>query len=244
MTSHPSILLLQARDSGDPAKPEEVRSFAHHSGVETSQIVSWDLLTGPPSLAEVRRHQVMMVGGAGDYYVSKRNLPHFDALMDCLREVVAAGLPTFASCFGFQCLVEALGGDIVHDVENTEVGTYEVTLTDVGQQDELFGDLPGTFSAQLGRKDRAATAWEGIHSLASSQRCPVQALRIPGKPIWASQFHPELDRATNLGRFECYLEGYASVMSPAELEATLKSFRDSHEANGLLRRFLTLVLAA
>ncbi len=242
MTSHPKILLLQARDAGDPAKPEEVRSFARHSGVEPSQVVPWDLLTGPPGMAEVRRHDVLMVGGAGDYYVSKRNLPHFDALMNRLREIVDAGFPTFASCFGFQCLVEALGGEIVHDAEQTEVGTYAVTLTTDGKQDELFGDLPATFAAQLGRKDRATAAWDGIRSLASSKRCPVQALRIPGKPVWASQFHPELDRASNLERFECYLDGYASIMSPEELAATLRSFRDSHEANGLLRRFLKLVL--
>lgn len=236
------ILLLQARGPGDPARAEEVRSFAARCAIDPTRITPWDLLEGPPSMAEVHMHDTLMVGGAGEYYVSRGDLPYFPQLLERLRGVVDAGFPTFASCFGFQCLVVALGGEIVHDADNMEVGTYEVRLTDEGTGDELFGALPRSFPAQLGRKDRAAGGWDGVLSLASSAHCPVQALRIPGKPIWASQFHPELDRESNRGRFERYLEGYASVMSPEELEATLDSFRDSPEANGLLKRFLDLVL--
>ena len=236
------ILLLQARNPGDPARAEEVRSFAVHCGVDASQITAWSLLEGPPSMAEIRFHDTLMVGGSGEYYVSKSNLPHFPRLLERLAEVVEAGHPTFASCFGFQCLVVALGGEIVHDTDNMEVGTYDVTLTDDGRRDELFRHLPPSFPAQLGRKDRAADRWHGMLPLASSSRCPVQALRIPGKPIWASQFHPELDRDTNLGRFKRYLEGYAATMSPAEQARTLDSFHPSPEANELLKRFLDLVL--
>ncbi len=236
------ILLLQARSPGDPARAEEVRSFAARCGVDASQITPWDLLEGPPSMTEIRFHDTLMVGGAGEYYVSKGDLPHFSRLLERLVDVVDAGLPTFASCFGFQCLVVALGGEIVHDAENMEVGTYEVTLTEDGHRDELFGALPPSFPAQLGRKDRAAGRWNGVRGLARSQACPMQALRIPGKPIWASQFHPELDRESNVGRFKRYLEGYAAVMTPEEQRRTIDSFRHSPEANRLLERFLDLVL--
>ncbi len=236
------ILLLQARGPGDPARAEEVRSFAARCGVDASQITPWDLLEGPPSMAEIRFHDTLMVGGAGEYYVSRGDLPHFPRLLKRLAEVVDAGHPTFASCFGFQCLVVALGGEIVHDAEGMEVGTFPITLTAAGRADELFSQLPPTFQAQLGRKDRAAGTWDGVLGLAESERCPVQALRIPGKPIWASQFHPELDRDTNLFRFNRYLEGYASVMTPEELQQTLDTFHPSPEANDLLKRFLDLVL--
>ncbi len=241
MSQAPKILLLQARDADDPAKAEEVRSFARHCGLDPEQIVSWDLLQGPPPIQTIRRHNALMVGGSGDYYVSQGNLPEFPRLLERLREVVEIGFPTFASCFGFQCLVVALDGEIVYDPENTEVGTHDVTLTAEGQRDELFSSMPRTFQAQFGRKDRAAGPWDGVTNLASSQRCPVQALRIPGKPVWASQFHPELDRETNIGRFERYLEGYAAVMAPLEQQQALDNFRDSLEANTLLRRFLDLV---
>ena len=212
------VLLLQARHPNDPAKSEEIRSFATSCGVEPPQIVPHDLLEGPPSLAKARRHDALMLGGSGEFYVSKRNLPQHDRLVDFLTETTAAAHPTFASCFGFQFLIEASGGMVVHDPQNTEVGTFELTLTEAGQRDPLFGHLPTRFLAQLGRKDRAADHIQGIPTLVSSDRSPVQALRIPGKPIWATQFHPELDRTSNLIRFERYKDGYLTFMTAEDHE--------------------------
>jgi GMP synthase (glutamine-hydrolysing) len=182
-----------------------------------------------------------MVGGSGDYYVSRGNLPYFGAFLDLLREVAEAGHPTFASCFGYQSLVEALGGEIIFDAANTEVGTYPLTLTGEGRADDLFGSLPDRFNAQLGRKDRAVAHPEGVPNLATSQASPHQALRIPKKPIWASQFHPELDRTANEDRYRHYLDGYAPHMSSEEQAAALEQFHESPEASGLLRRFVELV---
>ena len=67
---------------------------------------------------------------------------------------------------------------------------------------------------------------------------------MPGKPIWATQFHPELTREENLKRFNRYLDGYASLMSQAEIEETLARFDDSPEANELLVRFLRVVFGS
>lgn len=236
------VLLLQTREPGDPAKAQEVRSFAAKADLAEEQIVSYDLLTGPPSLSEVRAHDALMIGGSGEYYVSHGNLPGFAGLLELLGEVVDVGHPTFGSCFGFQCMVTALGGEIIHDPENTEVGTYELTLTKDGQQDSLLGELPTTFLAQMGRKDRAARLPDGVLHLASSARCPFQALRIPDQPIWAAQFHPELDRHENRRRFEQYMKDYAPYMSPEARQEALESFQESSpEVLGLLRRFLRLV---
>ena len=235
------ILLLQARNHGDLAKVEERHSFAARAGLDVEQIVPYDLLSGTPSLSEVVNYDALMVGGSGDYYVSKQNLPGFCKVLELLGEVVAHGHPTFASCFGFQLMVQALGGEIIHDAPNTEVGTYELNLTEAGQQDELLGALPPQFLAQLGRKDRAARLPGGSIHLASSERCPFQALRIPGQPIWATQFHPELTGTENLARFHRYQKGYGSVMSEEDQKMTLQRFRDSPETEALIPRFLELV---
>lgn len=223
-------------------KDEERKSFAAKAGLDAERIVPQDILGGPPSLKQVRSHDALMVGGSGDYYVSKRNLPYFDATLDFLREVIDVAHPMFASCFGYQLIVEALGGEIVHDPEHLEVGTYDLTLTDAAIEDELFSYLPRTFRAQLGRKDRAERLPPGTVNLATSAFCPAYALRIPGKPIWATQFHPELDREENQARFIYYLEGYGSFMTPAERQETLDRFGESPEANELIPRFLKLVL--
>jgi GMP synthase (glutamine-hydrolysing) len=235
------ILLLQARKADDPCLSEEVASFARAAGVPVEAITAHDLLQGPPDLETIRAHDALMVGGSGEFYVTQGDLPHQADTLERLRQVAEAGHPTFASCFGFQLMVEALGGELVHDPERMEVGTYEVTLTDDGARDDLFGALPRSFQAQLGRKDRAERLPPGAVSLAGSERAPIQALRIPGKRVWASQFHPELDAATNKGRFLRYLEGYGAHMTPEELDEALDRYRESPEASGLLRRFLALL---
>jgi len=235
------ILLLQARNSGDRAKREEVLSFARACRLEVEQFRSHDLLEGPPSLADIRAQDALMVGGSGEYTVSERNLPGFEELLEVLAEVTEVGHPTFASCFGFQLLVEALGGRVVHDPENIQTGTFRLELTAAGRKDALFSHLPETFYAQLGRKDRASRLPEGIPNLATSRRVPFQALRIPGQPIWATQFHPELDRETNQGRFLNYLEGYGGHLSEEEQRGALAAYRESPEASELLPRFLELV---
>jgi GMP synthase (glutamine-hydrolysing) len=238
---HPNILLLQARNPGDPAKEEERVSFAARIGCDVDKISPHDIIAEPLTLQKTLRFDALMVGGSGDYYVSKGNLPHFEATLDLLREVVERGHPTFASCFGFQLMAQALGGEVIFDAPNVEVGTFPLTLTQAGQQDELLGSLPPQFCAQLGRKDRAARLPDNSLHLASSERCPYQALRVPGKPIWATQFHPELTGAENLGRFHRYQAGYGSVMDAAEQQATLDRFTDSPETEKLLQRFVTLV---
>ena len=235
------VLLLQARNPDDPVRSEERQSFADKTGLPLERIVPHDLLSGPPSVAEVRRFDAIMVGGSGDYYVSKRSLPEFDAQLDMLSTMAASGFPMFASCFGFQMLVQALGGAIVHDPENVEVGTYDLELTPEGRQDPLLGCLPAVFAAQLGRKDRAARLPEGVVHLARSRRSRFQSFRIPDRPIWATQFHPELDVETNRMRFDRYLRGYAQTMSEGEREAARARFRPSPETNRLLPAFLRLV---
>lgn len=237
----PEILLLQARDDDDPMREEEVLAFADKSGLPPERFVQHDLLAGPPDVSRVLAHDALMVGGSGDYYVSKRNLPAFDELLELLAEVARAGHPTFASCFGFQLLTVALGGEIVHDPPATEVGTYQLQLTAAGREDPLLGSLPPRFMAQLGRKDRASRLPDGCVNLAASERCPMQAFRVPGQPVWATQFHPELDADSNRQRYLRYLEGYSEHMTSEEQREALERYRDSPETVRLLPRFLELV---
>jgi GMP synthase (glutamine-hydrolysing) len=235
------ILLLQARNEDDPMRLAERQSFAEKTGLQLDQIVPHDLLAGPPGLAALETHDALMVGGSGDYYVSNRSLPHFEAQMDFLREVVDRGHPMFASCFGFQILVAALGGEVTYDPESMEVGTYQLTVSEAGRVDPLMGRLPKVFDAQMGRKDRASRLPPGVVNLASSERNPYQALRVPDKPIWATQFHPELDLETNLERFFRYLEGYAELLSLEEQRLAAENFRESPHTEALLPGFLDLV---
>jgi GMP synthase (glutamine-hydrolysing) len=235
------FFLLQARKPGDPARKNEQRSFAEKLGFCLDQIDCHDLLEGSPSLQKIRKYDALLIGGAGDYYVSKRNLPAFERFLELLTEIVEIGHPTFSSCFGFQCMVEALGGRIVHDPRNTQVGTYKLELTEEGARDPLLGILPGSFWAQLGRKDRADWLPDGVSNLAKSDHAPYQAFRVPGKPVWAFQFHPELSCGENRDRYMLYLKGYSAFMTPEEKAEAMNRFRESPETEQLLPRFRELV---
>jgi len=235
------ILLLQARYQDDLARQEERQSFADRAGIDIEQIIPHDLLESPPTLAKIRQYDALMVGGSGAFSVSQYNLPGQPAVLDVLAEVVEKGHPTFASCFGFHLLVSALGGEVIYDPDNMEVGTYELALSGDGLLDELFSTLSTTFLAQQGHKDRAKVLPASVINLASSANAPYQALRIPGKPIWATQFHPELTGEDNLLRFHRYTAEYAAIYGPEELKAVLDRFTASPETDDLIARFLKTV---
>lgn len=235
------VLLLQAREPNDLCLLEERESFLKRSGLDGDQLVPHSVLEGPPTMDQVRAHDAVFVGGSGDYFVSKNHLPHQDQFFALLADIAETGHPMFASCFGFQCFVQALGGTIVHDPDHTEVGTFVLELTDQGGDDPVLGTLPSSFDAQMGRKDRATQLPEGATHLASSALCPYQALRWRDQPVWATQFHPELDHTTNRQRFDNYAAGYQTAMTDAELQASYDSYRPSLETEQLLAVFLNEV---
>lgn len=235
------MLLLQARRPDDPMREHEHRCFVEQTGLPPERIVCHDLSAGPPRVRMLSQFDALTVGGSADFYVSRGNLPDFRGLLDFLGEVTQKGFATFASCFGYQSIVRALGGEIVRDEENAEVGSFELSLTAEGRSDPLLGTLPDRFVAQLGHRERATGHPPGLPNLVSSERSPFQALRVPGRPIWATQFHPELTRRTNTDRFLHYMKEYAPDVGPGETEAALSRFRDSDEASRLMPRFLDLV---
>ncbi len=234
-------LLLQARRPDDPMRAHEYECFLETTGLTSDQLATYNLVEGIPSLSHVREHNALLIGGSGEFYVSKRDLPRFDELLELLAAVAECGHPMFGSCFGYHCLVAALGGEIINDPDNTEVGTYELTRTEASNSDPLFGALPGTFMAQLGHKDRAKFHPPNCGNFASSEHSPLQALRVPGKPIWAVQFHPELTGTRNKERYRHYLEGYTEHLNEQEKQAQMQRFKPSPEATSLLSRFLDYI---
>jgi GMP synthase (glutamine-hydrolysing) len=189
-------------------------------------------------MADVDATDALLVGGSGHFSVADPSAVFFEPLADLLRGVVESSHPTFGSCFGYQLLVAALGGRVEHDPDCSEVGSFEVELTDDGRADPIFAAFPDRFVAQMGHLDRAVELPGGVVNLVKSARCPYQALRVDGAPVWATQFHPELDQAANLHRYRAYIERYRPEDGDAEARF---SSMPSPETVELLPRFLARV---
>ena len=229
-------ILLQARNPGDSVRDEERAAFAERLQVPVSDINAVDMLTADLDVGILEGASALLVGGAGEYSVVDPE-PAIVRAIDFLGEAVDSNTPIFASCFGFQCIVVALGGEVIHDVDGAEVGSKRVSLTEAGRGDPLFSRLPAEFIAQQGHKDRAARLPECALGLASNDSAPFQALKIKGRPVYATQFHPELTGATNRGRFERYIDDYGDVFGVDRAMEMLREFLPSPEASSLLLHF-------
>lgn len=229
--------LLQARTADDPVRHEERASFCARLDVPLDAVQTWDLLEGKTDPDRVTDGvDAVLVGGSGAYSVLDEE-PWLPAFFDTMGALADRGFPTFASCFGFQAMVVALGGTVIHDEPRAEVGTFEIECLDLARTDPLFAQLPDRFLAQLGHKDRASVYPTGLVNLASSARCEHQAFRVGDKPVWATQFHPELDQADNIGRMRRYLTMYQHVFGEEEAQRMLDAFLPSPEACSLLPAF-------
>jgi len=121
-----------------------------------------------------------------------------------LVKVLESHRPYFGVCFGGQLLARLLAGK-VHRRANTEIGGYEVELTELGRSDPLFENFPDRFPVFQWHSDMfesdpdastIATAWNGT----------AQAFRVgtavglqfhlevsaTDAALWADAYHAEL----------------------------------------------------
>ncbi len=239
MAAQPRYLLLQTRNADDAMRQQEVCCFAQVLGCKPGDVSVVDFLARGPSPAELDRADVVLLGGSGHYSAAgEGEWP--ERALDALRELHHAAKPTFASCWGFQAMARALGGRCIYDPQHAELGTVELQLTAAGRTDPLFSSLPPTFGGQAGHEDHVVDLPPDAILLASSARVENQAFRFVGKPIYCTQFHPELDRDALRERARAYPE-YVERIAAMSYENFLASCRETPEASDLLRRFVELV---
>lgn len=231
------VTLLQVR-SHRAAEEQEYLCFLERCRLRPEQLTARNLIEGPALCwRDVEGADALLVGGAGAHSATEEH-PFSAPLADVLRRWVAADRPFFGSCWGHQFLVSALGGTVVTDPANEEVGTRAIELTPEGRRDPLFAAFPDRFTVQLGHHDRIGEAPDGFVVLARSERCAHQAIRLAGKPVYGSQFHSEMSVERMRARLLMYRDEYLPPgASPALLEEILAP---SREAEALLDRFLEL----
>ena len=109
-----------------------------------------------------------------------------------LREVVKQDIPFLGICLGGQVLANAMGAAVTRHAM-TELGFYEVQLTEEGRRDPLYQGLPGSQLVFQWHEDTFALPAGAVH-LATSANTFNQAFRI-GQRAYALQYHIELTPA-------------------------------------------------
>jgi GMP synthase (glutamine-hydrolysing) len=235
------ILYLQIRQDS-LTRAEELQEFVVYSGLDASQFTILNVFDTPefkPSCVD--NYNALFVGGSSDASVlDPHRYPFVQSAKSLMTYCAAASVPVFASCFGFQLAVEALGGQVIADPAQMEMGVYPMQLSAIAQEDLLLHDIPNPFMAISGHKERALTLPTQTLCLASTERCPYHAFRMIDRPFYGFQFHPELnpqDLALRIQRYKAqYLE------NDDHLEKILAALCETPESNQLISKFVDRIL--
>lgn len=231
------MLLIQVRGHR-AAEQQEYLCFLERCRLRPEQLATHNLVHEPAiRWRQVAEYDAVLIGGAGAHSATHEH-PFTAPLAEVVLRLIDGDRPLFGSCWGHQFLAWVAGGTVIVDHENEEVGTHTVELTPEGERDPLFGRFPKRFPVQLGHHDRIGVLPPGFQVLARSARCPHQAIRLEGKPVYGSQFHSELTQSHIRERLLMYREEYLPPdADPALLDEILGP---SEQADRLLDRFLSL----
>ncbi|WP_367608259.1 type 1 glutamine amidotransferase [Legionella sp. W05-934-2] len=236
------ILLLQIRED-EETMLEEFYEFVQYSHLHEDQFTKLNTFKTKHFLPSVMDdYDALFVGGSSDASVLKEEDYRF--VPDCkklIRHCYKNNIPVLASCFGFQIAVEELGGKVILDKENMEMGIYPINMHPEAKSDPLLHDYPECFLAVSGHKERAHRIPSDCIHLASSALCPYHIIKFINKPFYCFQFHPEVDRKDLITRITRYQRHYLS--DDSELQRIInQSVDDTPFANKIIKDFVDRIV--
>lgn len=240
------VLLITTRAEDDVAS-EEYAAYARLTGLAPAELEWRRAEQAPLGAVDVTRYSGIILAGSpytvSDPIASKSatELRVEHDLAALLDEVVRRDVPFLGVCYGIGTIGVHQGARVDRRYGESSRATT-VRVTPEGRRDPLFRDLPAEFDAFVGHKEAISEVPAGIVVLASSAACPVQALRV-GRNAYATQFHPELDRAAFADRVRSYADhGY---FDPASLGTILADVEhaDVRASHLILRRFAAVCRA-
>ena len=155
-----------------------VREASVYSEVVPHTIPASEILAKQPAA-------IILSGGPASVYAE--DAPRLDPA------IIESGVPTLGLCYGFQAVVDALGGT----VERTglrEYGASPATIVDTSST--LFNGQPAQQSVWMSHGDAAIAAPEGMRVTASTAGAPVAAFEDDDRRLYGVQWHPEVLHST------------------------------------------------
>ena len=128
---------------------------------------------------------LVLSGGPASVYAE--GAPTLDAAL------LTAGVPVFGMCYGFQAMVQALGGTVAHTGLG-EYGSTQATVSDLSST--LFNGQVAEQSVWMSHGDSVTEAPAGMKVTASSSGAPVAAFEDDERKLYGVQWHPEVVHST------------------------------------------------
>ena len=170
---------------GSDARSNLFERVAQQRGHELEE---WSLAWEQPPPRPVDSYDAVMVFGGAMHADQDDTHPWLRDETMLLQELLDRGVPVLGVCLGAQLLAKAAHAR-VYAAEDSEIGWYEVELTDAAGEDPVFGALPERFDAFQWHYYTYGVPAGGVE-LARSALC-TQAFRL-GESVWGVQFHPEV----------------------------------------------------
>jgi GMP synthase (glutamine-hydrolysing) len=149
------------------------------------QIVRHDL--SADRVRELNPKGIILSGGPASVY--EPNAPKCDpALFDL-------GVPVLGICYGMQLAVQHLGGTVA-PAESREFGRATLTVTD---PEPLFRGHPSEAAVWMSHGDQVQAVAADFVPLATTDTCPLAAVRHARRPVYGIQFHPEVSHTPHGG---------------------------------------------
>ena len=149
------------------------------------QIVRHDLTAA--RVKELAPKGIILSGGPASVY--EPGAPRIDpAIFDL-------GIPVLGICYGMQLACRAMGGEVIGS-DHKEFGRAALTVTDATG---LFAGYPVESTVWMSHGDQVKAAVGDFIPLATTDTCPVAAVKHQTKPVYGLQFHPEVSHTPHGG---------------------------------------------
>jgi GMP synthase (glutamine-hydrolysing) len=163
----------------------------------------------------------------------KDNFSQKDKVKSIILSAVGNKKPFLGVCFGFQLLSHTLGGNIVHDKENKEFATKEITIA---EKEKIFSEMKDVFYAQEAHEWRASDIPEDTIVIAKGKDVEIQGIKVLNAPAYGVQFHPELTDKDMIERMN-YYNSFKNCVYKFD-EDDFRAIKESQESEKVIYNFL------
>jgi len=129
---------------------------------------------------ELKPRGIILSGGPASVY--ETNAP------GCDPKLFDLGIPILGICYGMQLSCHLMGGKVA-PASSREYGRAHLKLH---ENNGLFTGVPQDSIVWMSHGDQVQVVDKNFIALASTETCPVAAVRHATRPVFGLQFHPEV----------------------------------------------------